>query len=129
MFSQLKASLKQRFRAVFRDRRGAVLIYTALAAPVFIGTVGLSVDVAGWQAQKRQLQSIADAAALGGALERLRSGTSASVQPASIVDALSNGYVAGSDTLVVYYPPVTGTRIGNGDVPISVEIRGAGIAG
>ena len=119
MFSQLKASLKQRFRAAFRDRRGAVLIYTALAAPVFIGTVGLSVDVAGWQAQKRQLQSIADAAALGGALKRLRSGTSASVQPASIVDALLNGYVAGSDTLVVYYPPVTGTRIGNGD---SVEV-------
>ena len=74
VFSQLKASLKQRARAAMRDRRGAVLIYTALAAPVFIGTVGLSVDVAGWQAQKRQLQTIADAAALGGALERLRSG-------------------------------------------------------
>jgi hypothetical protein len=119
VFSQLKASLKKRSRAVMRDRGGAVLIYTALAAPVFIGTVGLAVDVAGWQAQKRQLQSIADAAALAGALERIRSGTSASVGPAAAIDAETNGYVAASDTLVVLNPPQSGSRIGVGD---SVEV-------
>ncbi len=119
MFSQLKASLIQRSRAVMRDKRGAVLIYTALAMPVFLGMVGLSVDVAGWQAQKRQLQTIADAAAIGGSLERIRSGTQASVEPAAIIDAQTNGYVAGVDALWVFNPPQSGIRIGNGD---SVEV-------
>lgn len=119
VFSQLKASLKQCTRAVTRDKRGAVLIYTALAAPVFIGTIGLSIDVAGWQAQKRQLQSIADAAAIGGALERIRSGTQASVEPAALVDAETNGYVPGVDDINVFNPPQSGIRLNNGD---SVEV-------
>ncbi len=119
MLSQFKASLKQRTQALLRDNRGAVLIYTALAAPVFIGMVGLSVDVAGWQAQKRQLQSIADAAAIGGALERIRSGTSASVEPAALIDATNNGYSASLDDIVVNHPPKSGPRKDVGD---SVEV-------
>lgn len=119
MFSQLKASLKKRSGALMRDKRGAVLIYTAFATPVLIGSIGLSVDVAGWQAQKRQLQTIADSAAMGGALERIRSGTQASIEPAAIIDATTNGYVATSDTLVVNNPPLSGSRTGNGD---SVEV-------
>ncbi|NNE83895.1 MAG: Tad domain-containing protein [Alphaproteobacteria bacterium] len=119
MFSQLKASLKKRSCALLRDKRGAVLIYTALATPVFIGTIGLSVDVAGWQAQKRQLQTIADSAAMGGALERIRSGTTASVTPAAQTDALTNGYNASIDTLVINIPPQSGIRQGITD---SVEV-------
>jgi hypothetical protein len=81
---------------------------------------GLSVDVAGWQAQKRQLQSIADAAAIGGALERIRSGTQASVRPAAERDAETNGYVAASfEPLVVNNPPQSGPRTAAGD---SVEV-------
>jgi len=119
VFSLLKASLLGRSRAIARENRGAVLIYTALAAPVFIGMVGLSVDVAGWQAQKRQLQTIADAAAIGGALERIRSGTVASVEPAALIDAARNGYVAARDEIVVFSPPQSGPRAGASD---SVEV-------
>lgn len=119
MFSQLKACLRVRARAVFRENRGAVLIYTALATPVFIGMVGLSVDVAGWQAQKRQLQTIADAAAIGGALERIRSGTVAAVEPAALIDAEINGYVASRDQITIFSPPQSGPRAGAGD---SVEV-------
>lgn len=119
MFSQFKASLNQHCSAILRENRGAVLVYAALAAPVFIGMLGLSVDVAGWQAQKRQLQSIADAAAIAGSLERIRSGTSASVEPAAIIDAQTNGYVASLDTMVVNIPPLSGSRAGAGD---SVEV-------
>jgi hypothetical protein len=122
VFNQLKASLKRRSGALMRDNRGAVLIYTALATPVFIGMVGLSVDVAGWQAQKRQLQTIADSAAIGGALERIRSGTVASVQPAALIDAETNGYLASTDTLVVNHPPQSGPRAGAGDA-VEVIIR------
>ncbi len=119
MLSQVKASLEQCSRALLRQNRGAVLIYTALAAPVFIGMVGLSVDVAGWQAQKRQLQSIADAAAIGGALERIRSGTQASVEPAALIDAATNGYSDTLDQIWVNIPPQSGPRTGAGD---SVEV-------
>lgn len=116
---QLAGYFKQRARAFMQENRGAVIIYAALAAPVFIGFVGLSVDVAGWQAQKRQLQSVADAAALAGALERIRSGTSASVAPAAVIDATTNGYSPALDTLVVNIPPESGIRQGMGD---SVEV-------
>ncbi len=119
MFSSLIAALKRRSRAAWRDSSGAVLIYTALATPVFIGMVGLSVDVAGWQAQKRQLQSIADAAAIAGALERIRSGTVASVKPAALIDAKTNGYNASLDHIAVNIPPKAGPRQGIGD---SVEV-------
>jgi hypothetical protein len=57
---------------------------------------------------------------LGGALERIRSGTAASVEPAAIRDAQKNGYAGlPLDDLQVYYPPVSGIRINAGD---SVEV-------
>ena len=101
MSGRLSAILRNRFREILRARDGAVLVYLALAMPVMVGVIGLSVDVAGWQAQKRQLQTIADAAAVAGALERLRSGTAASVEPAALIDAQRNGYNASLDTIVV----------------------------
>ena len=119
MFSRLSASLRHNLRAAWRDKTGAVLIYAALGTPVFLGVVGLSVDVAGWQAQKRQLQTIADAAAMAGALERMRTGSSSAVQPAALTDATTNGYDAALDQIVVNVPPQSGIRAGHTD---SVEV-------
>jgi len=118
----MKASIRRHCRAIVPDSRGAVLIYAALAAPVFIGMIGLSVDVAGWQAQKRQLQAIADGAAIGGALERIRTGTSAAVEPAALVDATTNGYTPAIDTIAVNIPPQSGPRTGVGNA-VEVLIR------
>ena len=119
MVGPFRAQFARRIDALFRDVRGAVLVYTALAMPVFLGVVGLSVDIAGWQAQKRQLQTIADAAAMGGALERMRTGSSSAVQPAALVDAKTNGYNPARDQIAVNIPPNSGARAGHND---SVEV-------
>jgi Flp pilus assembly protein TadG len=77
------------------DRRGAVLIYTAIAAPVLIGFVGMSVDIGYWYAKTRHLQSVADSAAIAGALENLRSdGDDAAIQAAAEVDAANHDFAA-----------------------------------
>jgi hypothetical protein len=55
------------------DDAGGVLIYTAFAISILLGVAGLAVDVAAWQAQKRSIQTTADAAAFAGANELVRS--------------------------------------------------------
>ncbi|MFQ5970764.1 MAG: pilus assembly protein TadG-related protein [Alphaproteobacteria bacterium] len=98
---------------MFRDRRGGVLVYTAIALPVLLGTAGLSVDVASWHAHKRIIQSAADSAAVAGALEVLRTGGNNQIQQAAQLDAADNGYSAAQgDTITVNYPPTTGSRAG-----------------
>ena len=103
----------KRLAALPRHAGGGVLIYTALAAPVMIGFTGLAVDGGVWYAEKRDVQSIADAAAVAGALELRRSGAGA-VQQAAVSDATTNGYdPAAGDTILVYNPPVSGPRAGD----------------
>lgn len=78
-----------------KDCTGGVLVFFAIAAPVIIGIVGLSVDVGMWHASKRVTQSAADAAALAGALEVYRSdGDSAAIIAAINLDALNHGFSA-----------------------------------
>lgn len=77
------------------DSRGAVLIYTAIAAPVLIGFVGMSVDIGYWYAKTRHLQSVADSAAIAGSLENLRSdGDDDAIQAAAELDAINHGFAA-----------------------------------
>src|SRR3546814_12559781 len=49
---------------ILGDQRGAIAVITALALPVLLGFAALGVDVAGWYAQARAIQTAADAAAL-----------------------------------------------------------------
>lgn len=53
-----------------RDKRGNVLIITAAAAPLLIGSAGLATDTIQWALWKRQLQRAADSAAIAGVYER-----------------------------------------------------------
>lgn len=50
------------------DERGFVLVWTVLTMVVLLGAVGLAVDVANWTRQGNKLQTIADGAALAGAV-------------------------------------------------------------
>src|SRR5690349_11113829 len=52
----------------FRRLRGAALALTALMIPVIMGLLALSVDTAVLGVAKAQLQSVADSAALAGAV-------------------------------------------------------------
>ena len=66
------AQLRTRLARFFREKSGAVLIYSAFMIPVILGVSGLSVDVGSWYANKRVAQAAADAGAIGAALEILR---------------------------------------------------------
>lgn len=51
---------------LMRDKRGAMAVVIAASLPVFLGGVGMAVDVAQWTLAKRVLQRQADSGALAG---------------------------------------------------------------
>lgn len=55
-----------RFR---RDERGVIAVMFALMLPILLGAVVLGVEIGNWYYVHRQLQTIADAAAIAGAIE------------------------------------------------------------
>lgn len=56
-----------RTSALLRDRRGNVLVMTALALPVLVGMTGLALEGANWYQVKRAMQNAADTAAVAAA--------------------------------------------------------------
>lgn len=56
-----------------KNERGNVLIITAAAMPLLIGSAGLATDTIQWALWKRQLQRSADSAAIAGVYERVQS--------------------------------------------------------
>ncbi len=58
-----------RLRAALVDQSGQTIVLTALSAVVLMGCAGLAIDLGEFRMVQRQLQSVADAAAIGGALE------------------------------------------------------------
>ena len=62
----------QSLKRFWQEKSGGVIVYTAFAIPVLLGAVGLAVDAGLWYADKRVVQSAADAAAVAGALEIMR---------------------------------------------------------
>ncbi len=122
------AQLRTRLARFYRDKSGAVLIYSAFMIPVILGVAGLSVDVSSWYANKRVAQAAADAGAIGGALEILRINqardgsdiTEAEIKAIAIQIASLNGYDDGAgDEIEVNYPPENGPNTGAED---SVEV-------
>ncbi len=67
-------------RDLAKDDSGGVLIYTAFAAVVMLGMVGLAVDLGFWYHNKRDMQSAADAAAMAAVLELARGSTTAEIE-------------------------------------------------
>ena len=72
----------------------------------------LAVDVGLWYANKRVVQSVADAAALGGALEVRRKGDLSTLQLAATDYATENGYNGTDDTIDINSPPESGPLTG-----------------
>ena len=96
---------------LYRDTSGVVIIIFALLLPIIVGFVGLGIESAFWFSQKRSLQTMADAAAIGGVYEVAASGTGAgTILTKSTLDATQNGYDSGSgDTIAVSNPPIIGS--------------------
>jgi hypothetical protein len=108
-------------RGLCADERGASTIFTALSLSAILGFVALGLNAAGGLAVKRDLQLAADHGAEAGA-RALRSRMAA--VPVARALALDNlGDTSGNDdaTVVVEWPPKTGSRAGD-PLAIAVEI-------
>ena len=95
-----------------RESSGGVMVYFAIMLPVLLGVASLSVDVGLWYANKRVVQSVADAAAIGGALEVKRMVDLTTLTPAATEYASENGYNSNEDTITINSPPLSGPFIG-----------------
>ena len=92
------------------DRKGGIVVMFALLLPIMIGFVGMGVEIGLWFESKRDLQTAADAAAIGGAYEAQDgSATSSTITSVATTDATRNGYNATTDTLTASNPPGTGS--------------------
>lgn len=94
------------------DRRGLTAITAALVAPAVLGFTGIAVEVGLWYTGKRSLQTAADAAAVGGAMQRAR-GDFAGVIPSALLDAQRHGYSNANATVTIHHPPTAGPRAGD----------------
>ena len=103
---------------VSRDTHGGVLIYTALLMPIMLGLMGLVVDLAVWNLNKRTAQAMVDAAAVAAALEISRTGIG-NVQAAVTGIAEVNSFDKDSDALTVNNPPADGPL---SDVEDAIEV-------
>ena len=98
-----------------RDRRGALAVMLALMLPIMLGFVGLGVEVGFWYKSRRDLQSVADAAAIGGAYEVKDGFTSTTITATATTEATRNGLdTASGETIAVNYQyPTSGSYTGD----------------
>jgi Flp pilus assembly protein TadG len=108
---------------------GQAVVLFAIVMLALLFAVGLAIDAGQLYSAKRAEQEAADAAAFAGAVVLYQSGTGAQAIAAARTDALTNGYVSGGGcllstagpcydaatqtTVTVYWPPISGSYIGN----------------
>jgi hypothetical protein len=94
--------------------RGTIMPFMAVFSMAMIGFLGLAFDAAYLYYEKRRVQTAADAGAIGGAQELLRS-SAGTVTAAARKDSGLNRYTHGENgvTVEVNNPPLSGTRAGN----------------
>lgn len=107
---------RRTMRPVTGERRGAMLIFVAVAMVVLLGFLAMTLDVGAGNRQRRIAQTAADAGALGGGTEiyRIMSGYGVpndSITASALNEAVRNGFPA--DDVTVYYPPASGPYTGN----------------
>jgi len=128
------------FRRFFgRDNgeEGQAVVLFAILMLALLFAVGLAIDAGQLYSAKRSEQEAADAAAFAGAVVLYQLGTGSEAIAAARTDALTNGYSSGGScllttpgpctdaatqtTVTVYWPPITGSYIGN-NKHVEVEI-------
>jgi Flp pilus assembly protein TadG len=97
-----------------RRRPGQTLILFSLLLPIVLGMTGLVIDGGLLMAAQRQVQNAADAAALAGAMDRMRGQTSAVAGATATTFVKNTQYNNLPDaTVVVNIPPLSGTYAGD----------------
>ena len=87
----------------------------ALMLPVLFGIIGLGVEAGLWFKERRELQTIADAAAVSAAIENSYGATSTELTTAATLEAGLNGFDATTDTITYVGTPTTATSAYVGD--------------
>jgi Flp pilus assembly protein TadG len=97
-----------------RREKGSVLLMCALAMPVLIGLAGLALDAGTMYVERRNMQTAADAGALGGASEIYRQQFSLVTSSAQAATT-ANGFTDGTNgvTVTVNRPQASGYYTGN----------------
>jgi Putative Flp pilus-assembly TadE/G-like len=104
---------KQQRPRFWRDQSGGISMIYAAVLPGLIGLVGLGVETGYWYFGKRELQTQADAAAIGGAWE-IAWNREDEVESSSTNEAVRNGFPNASfTTITVNNPPTSGPEAGN----------------
>jgi hypothetical protein len=84
------------FKQFLRSRDGGIAVFGVFLMPVLAGFVGMGLDMSVWYAMKRDVQGIADAAAIGAVQTQFQGGDATAVQAGALADAQLNGYSVGS---------------------------------
>lgn len=105
----------KRPRSLRADRGGVTAVLFALTLPILVGFLGIGIEVAFWFMLDRDVQSIADMSAVGGAYEKREGGSAIGIATTATAEATRNGYAAGNYTIDVNTPPNTGSFSGNTD--------------
>jgi hypothetical protein len=108
---------------------GQAVVLFAIMMLALLFAVGLAIDAGQLYSAKRTEQEAADAAAFAGAVVLYQQGTGAEAIAAARSDALTNGYVSGGGcvlstpgvcydaatltSVTVYWPPISGSYVGN----------------
>jgi Flp pilus assembly protein TadG len=108
---------------------GQAVVLFAIMMLALLFAVGLAIDAGQLYSAKRTEQEAADAAAFAGAVVLYQQGTGAQAIAAARSDAQTNGYVSGGGctlstagvcydaasqtTVAVYWPPISGSYMGN----------------
>jgi uncharacterized membrane protein len=102
----------ERVKFKFKKPRqsGFVLVTSALTILVLLAFVGMAIDVGYLQFSKRRIQSAADAAAQGAALQLSTGASNDTAKAEGRYDSAKNGFTNGSNgvTVTINIPPLFG---------------------
>lgn len=109
-----KIKLVKTLKGILSDTQGATLVYFGLMLPIIMGFAGLGYDASMWYMEKRQIQSVADSAAITGAYSNEAGKTQQEIFDEVLVDLGENNFSLGDrNSISVITPPVTGKYVGN----------------
>jgi len=106
--------MKSNWISARKDNRGSVAIQTALVLIALVGMVALGTEMVFLLSKHRQMQSAADAAALG-AVTAMMNGTPADFRTEALAISADAGFTDGVDgvSVTINNPPALGAYAGN----------------
>lgn len=105
------------------DIEGGTMAVFAIALPVLVGAVAVSVEAGYWSKSKKDVQLLADMASYAGAKE-LETQTNEQAEDAAKLDAINNGFNFDTGTIEVNSPPLSGAYAGQQAVEVIIVQQG-----